>query len=789
MRLFLSCLVLPIFCITATAQKNIPVKWEASWIRDQQTHFFKDQRAYQENPAPLFVKEFVLNKPLRTATLHITALGYYEASVNGKKIGNRVLEPSQADYARRVFYSSYDITSLLNRKENRLEVLVGNGWYNPLPLRLFGRFNLQDVLPVGEPALLAQLELVGEDGSKEIIATDPSWQVGESNIRRNSIYLGEWIDLRVAKQNRPLQPATKAVPPAGTLQPQESPSVIIAQEIAPKAIWQTTKGWLLDFGTNQTGVLQLKTRLPAGTILKVQYGELLYSDRTLNKMTSVAGQIKSAGTGGPGAPDTAYQEDIFVCSGEEDLFRPAFTYHGFRYAEIQGYPGFPDTAGIRALVLHAAVQETGGFSCSDPRLNELLAISKRTFLSNLIGVQSDCPHREKLGYGGDIVATAESFIQLFDMEAFYTKTVLDFADAARPDGGFTETAPFVGIADEGYGGGSGPVEWGAAHPELLRQLYRYYGKKELLQAQYPQVKKWVDFLKSKAVDHLLHTTIGDHESIAPKDLSVSASSFYYYSISLLAEFAMELGRKGEAMVYIKEANQVRQRFIERFVNDSTGKVGIGTQSTQAHALYFGLVPAPLQKKAFDYLVADIIEKNDGHLSTGIFGTRFLLEVLAQYGRADLAYDIITKEGFPGWMHMMDRGATSLWEHWEYSDDTFSHNHPMFGTVTEFFFRWLAGIRRMHGYNGKEVVGGGKVDWLIAPDTRRLEWVKAGVGTKNGPLTVEWKKTGNQLELLVEVPADTRVQVQLPVNEMHRRSQTRLLKAGKNRILHTIPPGR
>lgn len=792
MRLFPVTLLLFLVCSTCLSQNALTVKWQGKWIRDPQTHFFSDIRAYQENPAPLFNRKFRVDKPLRSAILYISAAGYYEARLNGIKIGNKVLEPSQTDYAHRIFYSSYDLTSLLNRKENSLDIVVGNGWYNPMPLRLFGRFNLQEALPVGEPGLMVQLELNWEDGSKQVIATDDNWKVKESVIRRNSIYLGEWIDLR--KSEQPWKQAVYAQPPSGKLEAHRSPSVIVGDTIPPVAMHQTASGWLLDFGTNQTGVIQFKTSLPAGTKLTVQYGELLYPDGSLNKMTSVTGQIKAPGTGGPGAPDTAYQEDVFICSGGDDVFQPSFTYHGFRYAELKGYPGVPDTSAIRALVLHADVHQTGSFSCSDTRLNELFTICKRTFLSNLIGVQSDCPHREKLGYGGDIMATAESFIHLFDMKDFYAKTVLDYADAARPDGGLTETAPFVGIADEGYGGGSGPIEWGTAHPELIWQLYRYYGNKELLSEQYPNAKKWVEFLRKKASGHLIKNTIGDHESIAPKDLAVSATSFYYYNVMLVANFASVMGDKKEASIYNKLADSIKYQFIETFIQSDSGKVGIGTQATQAHALYFGLVPGHLQKAAFDYLIQDITKKNGGHLSTGIFGTKFLLEVLAQNGRADLAYDIITKEGFPGWMHMMDQGATSLWEHWEFSDNTFSHNHPMFGTVTEFFFRWLAGVRRVGMGEGKEERGGrgyptGKPDYFILqPDTRRLNWVKATVGTQHGPLKTEWKKFANQLEVFVDIPPGTTVDLQLPVSEMHRSWKTTSLTAGQHRILHSLPPG-
>ncbi len=766
------------FCQDSPAEK---VNWKAFWIRDPHAHFFTDERAYQVNPAPVFSRVVSPGKTVRAARLFISALGYFEATLNGVKIGNHVLNPSQTDYKHRIFYNSYDISPLLQQPQNLLEVMVGNGWYNPMPLRLFGRFNLQEVLPVGEPSLRAQIHLEYIDGSTEIIASDTTWKVRNGSVIRNSIYLGEWIDPALSHKaaDRTAVPATV---PRGKMELHTSPPVIIGDTLAPVGMHRTSTGWVLDFGSNQTGVLQLVANIPAGDTIRVQYGELLYPDGRLNKMTSTTGQIKAPGRGGPGAPDTAYQEDRFIGTGKVEIYQPRFTYHGYRYAEILGLKNTPDTSSIRTLVFHADLSTAGEFECSDPRLNKLFEIAKRTFLSNLIGIQSDCPHREKLGYGGDIMATAESFIHLFDMEDFYVKTARDFADAARTDGGLTETAPFVGIADEGYGNGSGPIEWGTAHPELLWQLYQYYGNRKIVKEQYPVARNWVEFLRNKAAAGQLNTTIGDHETIAPKDIPLSVLSFYYYNVKLVAQLARVNGNKADAKNYQALADSLFRVFEKKFLLSDSGRVGIGTQSTQAHALYFNLVPEQLRQKAVDYLVKLIKERDNGHISTGIFGTKFLLEVLGSYGRADLGYDLLVKEGFPGWMHMLDNGATSLWEHWEFSDNTFSHNHPMFGTYVEFLFRWQAGIRKLSKTKAAAA------DYLIQPDTRRLNWVNSAVQTPNGRLAVKWVKRGNKIELTIDVPANTVVNLNLPSAKMHKGWETSRLGAGKHTVLKDLPAG-
>ena len=406
------------------------------------------------------------------------------------------------------------------------------------------------------------------------------------------------------------------------------------------------------------------------------------------------------------------------------------------------------------MVLHSDVPVAGSFLCSDPLINQIQQTCLNTFLSNIFSVQSDCPHRERFGYGGDIVATSETFMNNFDMSGFYEKTVNDFADAAQSDGGLTETAPYVGISDEGLGGKSGPVEWGSALPVLLLQLHQYYGNIDLIKQKYPIAKKWVDFMTEHADHGIISATIGDHESIDPKIEASSATAYYYYNTKLLVQFATLLNKQDDVAKYTALAADIKAAFIAKFFEHSTGNVDIHTAAAQAYALYFKLIPEESTAAVLKVLLNNITILNKGHISSGIFGTKFILEVLSKAGYSDIAYKMVTKKTFPGWGYMLENGATTLWEHWALSDNTYSHNHPMFGTVSEWFYRYLAGIRP-----ADDAIGFNKI--IIQPQTANLQWAKASYKSVLGKISVDWKKTGDLLTLDVTIPVNGSAMVYIP----------------------------
>jgi alpha-L-rhamnosidase len=734
--------------------------WTAKWLAKSETSPADEADFFKEDPAPVFQKEFALDKPVRSARLYVTGLGYYEAAINGKKVGDRELDPGWTSYVKRTFYSAYDVTADLTKDHNRIDVTVGNGWFNPLPMHMWNKFNLRDALTVGTPRCLLQLVVTYADGSKAIIATDETWKGLDSPILKNSVYLGEWCDARreAAGAGQPASWTPVVVTENVPLEAEPMPPIRVTEKISPVAIKEQTPGvFIVDFGVNMAGRARLHCKGPAGARIQVRYGELLHPDGSLNPMTSVCGQIKNHEVPeGSEHPVTAWQCDTYILKGvpEGEEYAPRFTFHGFRYAEVTGWPGALTAENIVAERLHTDVTPAGHFECSNERFNRIQEACVRTLRSNLHSVQSDCPHREKFGYGGDLVADSELGIYNFDMAAFYRKVVRDFADAVRPNGGFTETAPFAGMADGGLGEQSGPIGWGSVHPWLLDQLYRYYGDIALVREQYAASKAYIDLLERSAQDNIIAPCIGDHESLEPKQTELTSTAFYYQDVRILQRLAALLDKKEDVERFAALATRIRAAFIQHFVDADTGRCGTGAQANQAFALQLGLLPDELRPKALQWLVSDIKEKHNGHLSTGIFGTKFMLHAL---GDADpeTAYALVNQKDFPGWGHMLENGATTLWEHWEFSDNTFSHNHPMFGSVSEYFYQYLAGIRLADDACGANEI-------IIKPQPAGdLKWVKASYDTLRGQVAVDWRIARKKFTMTVTIPPNTQAAIYAP----------------------------
>jgi alpha-L-rhamnosidase len=480
-------------------------------------------------------------------------------------------------------------------------------------------------------------------------------------------------------------------------------------------------------------------------------------------MTTVAGQIKEIWhiNGGPGAPPTAYQEDEYICRGDNvELFQPHFTFHGFRYVEITGLDRAPSKDDITGLALSTDVQDAGSFSCSDTLLNQIQLMVRHTFLSNLFSVQSDCPGREKQGYGGDIVATADAFMYNFDMSCFYPKTVGDFVDAERPNGGMPECAPYNGIADEGFGDGTGPIGWQLAFPFLQRELYRFYGNRRIVEDQYMRTVRLVEFLHNQAENGLIDHGIGDHEAVNPKHVPLTSGAFYFGHVRLLAELSGLLGKKEEEHRWLALADSIAIQFNGRYLQPDGARYDTAdNQTTQVFPLWWGLARDP--EKSFSELVRLIEDRNSGHLSTGIFGTKMLFDVLSRMRRNDLAYRIVSKRDFPGYAYMMDHGATTLIESWALTDQN-SWNHPMFGSVSEWFYRGLGGINPV-----EDAYGMNKVLFRLQP-VQGLTEVNAVYRSVRGNIESHWRTDHGffrwnllippNVRGIVEVPADPGVRV-------------------------------
>ena len=749
-----------------------PSDWQAQWIQRKSDGPIPESQMFDDHPAPLFRSEFVLARKVARARAYVSGLGYYELHLNGEKVGDHVLDPGWTTYSKRVLYSTYDVTGQLKQGRNAIGIMLGDGWFNLLPLAMGGRIEMRHFLTTGEPRAIVQLVIDFQDGSSMTFGTGESWRVGDGPIIRNGEYLGEVYDARREQtgwdkagfdDSRWANAVVATEPELGPLCAQTAPPIRVTRILTPKKITEPKPGvFIFDFGQNFAGWERLRVQGSAGTRVKLRFGELLYPDGTLNGMTSVFGQNKNGGKDyvydGNGKPKTAFQLDEYVLKGQGmEEFNPHFTFHGFRYVEITGFPGKPNMDSLTGLRLNADVATVGSFKCSNPLFNQIQDMVLWTELSNLFSVQSDCPHREKLGYGGDIVASSEMAMLNFDMCRFYTKSAQDLADAARPNGGFTETSPYVGIHDEGLGGDSGPIGWGTAEPLLLCQLRQYYGEQRPMMAQYAATKKWIEFLQTNSKDGYLDNGIGDHEGLDRPPRVLTGTAFYYLNVSLFAQMARALGNTNDAQEAESLAEKIRTAFNHYFLEPGTGRYSSAVQSCQAFALYNGLVPSDECPLALNVL-AQNIAAHDNHLSTGIFGTKYMLNVLSDAGRADLAFDIVNQKTFPGWGYMLNHGATTLWEHWVFSDDTYSHNHPMFGSVSEWFYKALAGIKP-----APDAIGFDRI--IIEPQpVGDLKWVKASYDSVHGRIVSEWSRNHGRFRLHVHVPIGAVAIVYIPSSD-------------------------
>lgn len=736
--------------------------WQATWIGDGTTPPTRTEDFYADRPAPLLRKTFTLHGTPQRARLYVCGLGCHEARIDGQLVGDTRLDPGWTRYDAVVPYVVHDVTGLLHDGENVLGVMLGSGWYDPLPLRLWGRIDLRKVLPIGQPKLICQLDVVQADGSPLRIVSDRSWRTAPGPTLRDNVYLGERHDARAERDgwdrpgfdDRAWFRAQIATAPGGELRWLGLPPVRAARRLAPVQITTPRPGvHVVDFGQNFAGVVRLAVDEPAGTEVVLRYGEELLADGTVDVRSTVAAQIKEAGVGGPGAPDVAAQEDHYVCRGHDDVFEPRFTFHGFRYVEVTGVQRAPGHGDVDGVVLHADLPAVSSFECSDDVCNRVQRVVEWTLLSNAFSVLSDCPARERFGYGGDMVASAAAYQANFDMARMHAKAIADFARAQRPSGGLTECAPDVGVNESGLSPDTGPLGWMLAHPWLLQRCWTAYGDRRLVEEQYDVLVRLVRFCRERLPEHLAIACFGDHGNIGFNPSPLMATAAWFRIVTIAHEFAVVLGRADDERDFAALADRIREAFA-KWINRDTGEVFVRSQSGQATALHAGLVPAELREKAIGVLLDEIAHRQ-GRLSTGMFSTEHLFEVLSDAGRDDLVLAMVRSRECPGYANMLDQGATTLWEHWSRKDD-WSRNHAMYATVGAWFQRSLLGIRQAPG----------SVAWrdiVVRPSpVGDLTWARGHLDTVRGRIVVSWRRDGGRLALDVTIPANARATIAVPL---------------------------
>lgn len=738
--------------------------WKGTWIGNGKPAPESEADMYKDTPVPLFRKDFSLPKDMVSARLYISGLGYYEAYLNGRRVGDHVLDPGWTNYAKRIQYSVYDVTDLLQKGDNAFAVMLGNGWFNPLPLYLFNRLNLRKVLTIGQPELIAQLNIVYSDGSTGSVVSDETWKTGNGPILMNNVYLGERYDARLEQEgwdapgfnDSKWGKAVKTNSPGGKLMVMVQPPVRITKIIKPVKITEPSKHvYIFDMGQNFAGVARLKVKGPAGTRVQLRYGELLNDDGSLNDHTTIACHIEEGSyvQHRPGAPLNANQTDIYILKGKgEEIYNSRFTFHGFRYVEVTGFPGKPDTETLTGLRMNSDIIPVGNFECSNPLINKIQENTRWTFLNNVFSIESDCPGREKFGYGGDMVSASEAYKFNYDMSGFYTKAIQNFSDDQRPGGGMPECAPDNAIYDEGLTADTGPIGWTLAFPWLQKRMYLYYGDRQIIKDEYESTKKLIEFIHGQVPGLIVTKGISDHEGLAPKPFAVSGTAFYYDHVKSLAGFAKLLGNKEDAATYDQLAVAIKKAFIDKLVDQNSGRVDSATQASQAITLYYDLVPESVKQKTLDVLINDIQSVHHNHLTTGIFGSKMMFDALNANDRNDIAYAMNAQTTFPSYGYMIGHGATTIWESWKGLN---SRNHPMFGSVSEWFYRGLGGINP-----AEDAVGFDKI--ILKPFfTDSLQWMNASYYSVRGLIESSWKRDKNNLVYEFTIPGNTEATVYFP----------------------------
>ncbi len=661
---------------------------------------------YGVDCAPEFKAEFVLPEGAREAKMHFACAGFGWVGIGeGGKCA--LMDPSGLQtlwsvYDKTVYAHALAPLKVLDKQQcvgaelalaaypatNVVYVRLGNGFYNMPPLRFWGSKCFRDKLSHGRACF--KLAIDGVEKPLE-------WKWRKTNIMKNCVYLGTEVDASISIDAE-WRSAVKVDGPKGTIipWPHTNPQTIARESQEGSSRWiKEGEVQVVDFGDNTSSVPVFEfCNEKKGTQIEIVYGERLNSDGTVNVLTQTAGQIKRPGMGGPGAPAIGAQRDVYICRGTQgaleskgEIFQPPFTWHIFRYAEIRGAKNLLRAGKAKRRVYSMLPEESLKAEELSTASSEIKAIHEmcvRTFRANLLGgVQSDCPGRERLGYGGDLIAVCEAYMLNFDMREIYLKILRDFANEAEDDGWITETAPYVGIADAGFGGRSGPMSWALAVPELIDALLRHYNDLRALDF-YPICSRYVRLVDAKCPSGLLSQCLGDHEALERAPREVVATAHWYRFVKLTAKFARRLDKVDDAQQFEAIAEKVRAAFAAKYVKN--GVVANGTQSAQAIGLYLGLVPQDQREAALANLVKAIEIKGYAPF-TGIFSTRYMLMYLSENARVDIARKIVLHKGFPGWLYMLERGATTLWETWRESDNIYSNCHPMFGSVDEWILKY------------------------------------------------------------------------------------------------------
>jgi len=736
-----------------------PSEWKAKWIEME-----SDTVRYA--PSPHFRKEFTVSKAVAKARVYLTSHGYYELHLNGRKVGDQVLTPGWTSYLKRLQYQVYDISSMIVKGNNAVGAVLGDGWYRGTLAwgnnwAVYGK----------RLGLFMQMHITYTDGTEELIITDDTWKANRDGaIRMNDLYNGEIYDANKkltgwdlpGYDDRLWTKTVTAIYNNSILVASAGSPVRKIEELKPVRIFRTPKGDVVaDMGQNMVGWIRLKVNGPKGTVINLYHAEVMdkFGEFYTTNLRSAKCQLTYtlAGTG-------------------EEVYEPRFTFMGFRFVKIQGFPGDLKPENITGVVIHSDMSITGSYECSNPLINQLQHNIKWGQKGNFVDVPTDCPQRdERLGWTGDAQAFCRTAAFNMDVSAFFTKWLKDLAADQKPAGEIPVVIPDI-LNKQGSTTAQTSAGWGDVAVIAPWTMYLVYGDRRILETQYPSMKAWVEYIRKKAGESYIwksgsvygdwlfyHPPVNNHsEPDGHTDHDFIATAFYAYSASLLSSAAKELGKTEDERFYAALYRKIKEVFIRESVTPA-GRVGTNSQTSYVLALMFDLLPDNLRSKAAGFLVSDIKSRRN-HLSTGFLGTPYLCHVLTDAGYTDVAYDLLLQESYPSWLYPVKMGATTIWERWDgqKTDSTFqdpgmnSFNHYAYGAIGDWMYRVSAGI---------EIIRPGYNHILVQPHpSARLQYSRASVESPYGNVASGWERQNGKIIVTVRIPANTRATVNLPVKD-------------------------
>ena len=747
-------------------------------------------------PARMLRRDFALESPVQSAVIHMAGLGLSELYINGQKVGEEVLSPAVSEYDKRVYYLTHDVTHLLQQGTNAIGIWLGNGrFYAPRGS------NFVDTKSYGYPQLLLQLDIQFQNGERQRIVSDSGWKLTtQGPIIANNEFDGEEYDARlelpgwnnVGYDDSGWKNAVQVEPPKGVLSAQAIDPIRVTEILKPVSVKQSDPGvYVFDMGQNMVGWVRLTVKGKRGNRVILRFAETTRDGRLYFD------NLRSAKC-----------TDTYILKGDgEENYEPRFTYHGFRYVEMRGFPGEPDVSVLEGRVVHDDLETVGTFHCSDETVNRIYQNAVWGTRGNYRSMPTDCPQRdERQGWLGDRSEESRGEMSMFDASRFYSKWMQDIEDSQRDTGSIPDVAPPY------YPFYTDNVTWPSSFIIIPGIIFEKTADLQVIERHYPAMQRWIEHMQGFIQDglmprdqygdwcvppespELIHSNDPNRKTSGP----LIGTAYFVHDLDLMERYAFLLGKEEDAKRYQKAASEMRAAFDRTFWDEEEQHFDNGTQTSSVLALAFDLVPSEKKAAVTKHLNDSIMSGGSAQVGTGLIGMQWLMRTLSDHGLVDTAYAIVTRREFPSWGYMIDQGATTIWELWNGNTadpGMNSHNHVMLlGDLVTWFYEYLAGIRTVPGQPGfKKIV-------LKPCLPTALSSVDASLKTMYGEIVSRWKRVQNVFSWEVVIPPNTSADIHIPSKDQEtviegwgapviKSKEIRFLRQDKGVTVLEVPSGR